>query len=79
MGGGGGGVAMRSKGRDTSPPPRFYVFVLLFASHRSALSERLEQAKLVYRSEHDLEYSLTTIQPILSSQESPVLYFFAIN
>ena len=37
--------------------PRFYFFVLLFTSHHSALSERLEQAKLVYRSEHDLEYS----------------------
>ena len=71
------------------PLPRFYFFALLFTSHRSALSERLEQAKLVYRSEHDLEYSLTTIQPILSSQESPVPnvtghgcwapYFVAIN
>ena len=54
------------------PLPRFYFFVLLFTSHRSTLSERLEYAKLVYRSEHDLEYSLTTIQPILRSQESPV-------
>ena len=26
------------------PLPRFYFFVLLFTSHRSALSERLEQA-----------------------------------
>ena len=39
------------------PLPRFYFFVLLFTSDRSPLSERLEQAKLVYRSEHDLEYS----------------------
>ena len=28
----------------TSPLPRFYFFGLLFSSHRSPLSERLEQA-----------------------------------
>ena len=49
------------------PRPRFYFFALLFTLHRSPLSERLQQAKLVYRSENDLRYSLTTIQRILSS------------
>ena len=47
-------IAMKSRGglgrevREpslTSPLPRFYFFALLFSSHRSPLSERLEQAK----------------------------------
>ena len=42
--------AMKSRGglgREVSPLllPRFYFFALLFTSHRSPLSERLEQAK----------------------------------
>ena len=46
--------AMKSRGglgREVFPPsplplPRFYFFALLFTSHRSPLSKRLEQANL---------------------------------
>ena len=38
--------AMKSRGGlGALPLPRFYFFALLFTSHRSPLSERLEQAK----------------------------------
>ena len=45
--------AMKSRGelgREVREPlllPRFYFFALLFSSHRSPLSERLEQARVV--------------------------------
>ena len=42
--------AMKSRGgngESSAPLPRFYFFALLFTSHRSPLSERLEQASLV--------------------------------
>ena len=46
--------AMKSRGglgrevpRSPLPLPRFYFFALLFTSHRSPLSERLEQATMV--------------------------------
>ena len=41
---------MRNKESDEKSPlllPRFYFFALLFTSHRSPLSERLEQAKML--------------------------------
>ena len=48
-------IAMKSRGglgrevRElTSPLPRFYFFALLFSSHRSPLSERLEQASVFW-------------------------------
>ena len=61
--------AMKSRGG--LPLPRFYFFALLFTSHRSPLSERLEQANVHQETTKLTEIKLLSFYLVILARDFP--------